>query len=529
MANMNFGVNILPKANNTYTLGNSDYKWNIFANTLNGVSLTNIITDIQINGISIVNNNIATIPLATESSFGIIKVGYGLGFDNNQKVVVSAASSGKIKAGADYNFPIVPIRQHESVFYGLAKAAGDSTQAASDNAVGVYTDGAKTAIQNMLAVAPTANPVFTGTISLGRDVNSTVGLNSVALGYANRAQGNSSIAMGAYNYANTDASIALGYNNMAMGAMSFAGGFGTRAHGAFSYTFGLNTANDIPSYTDWTASTSYTVGDNIVNSEDNLMYTCIEANSDATFNYSKWIPIVKSTFIEKIGNGELNIITGALGAKSNARALDWNGNEYLNGDLYVRCNADSTGGFKVPIIDDNAYYGATDKVYSADKVISSIRKMDWDHNRISDTNILTSVSSTSNYKLNLEDSELEQTNNYEVFLYEITAGNFLQILQVGTSNKIQIQFSSSSSTIDSTTRKGENLETTYYWGEIPTDAEYLIITCPTNTTLYVFESNPNVPTKTSNLTNDSSFVSAGFADGGLVLTTGTLFAEEVNF
>ena len=46
MANMNFGVNILPKANNTYTLGNSDYKWNIFANSLNGVSLSNIITDV---------------------------------------------------------------------------------------------------------------------------------------------------------------------------------------------------------------------------------------------------------------------------------------------------------------------------------------------------------------------------------------------------------------------------------------------------------------------------------------------------
>ena len=152
MANMNFGVNILPKANNTYTLGNSDYKWNIFANTLNGITLTNIITDIQIDGTSIVNNNIATIPLATSSSFGVIKLGYGLLFDSNQKVAISAASSGKIKAGADYNFPIVPVRQHESVFYGLAKAAGDSTQSASENAIGVYTDGAKAAISTMLGV-----------------------------------------------------------------------------------------------------------------------------------------------------------------------------------------------------------------------------------------------------------------------------------------------------------------------------------------------------------------------------------------
>ena len=44
MANMNFGVNILPKANNTYSLGNSNYKWaNIFTNTINGTNTEEII------------------------------------------------------------------------------------------------------------------------------------------------------------------------------------------------------------------------------------------------------------------------------------------------------------------------------------------------------------------------------------------------------------------------------------------------------------------------------------------------------
>jgi len=37
-----------------------------------------------------------------------------------------------------------------SVFYGLAAAAGDSTQSASDNAVGTYTDNAKSAIRTMI-------------------------------------------------------------------------------------------------------------------------------------------------------------------------------------------------------------------------------------------------------------------------------------------------------------------------------------------------------------------------------------------
>ena len=43
MANMNFGVNILPKANNTYSLGNSDYKWNLYTNSINGTTISNLV------------------------------------------------------------------------------------------------------------------------------------------------------------------------------------------------------------------------------------------------------------------------------------------------------------------------------------------------------------------------------------------------------------------------------------------------------------------------------------------------------
>jgi hypothetical protein len=46
-------------------------------------------------------------------------------------------------------------------------------------------------------------------------------------------------------------------------------------------------------------------------------------------------------YAEIIGNGT------AANARSNARALDWDGNEYLMGDVYVGCNSDSTGGTKL--------------------------------------------------------------------------------------------------------------------------------------------------------------------------------------
>jgi len=46
----------------------------------------------------------------------------------------------------------------------------------------------------------------------------------------------------------------------------------------------------------------------------------------------------RGTYVEIVGNG-----TGGS-ARSNARALDWNGNERLAGTLYINCGTDSTGG-----------------------------------------------------------------------------------------------------------------------------------------------------------------------------------------
>ena len=46
----------------------------------------------------------------------------------------------------------MPQTQHYATFYGLAKASGDTTQSASSNAVGVYTDNAKASIKAMLGI-----------------------------------------------------------------------------------------------------------------------------------------------------------------------------------------------------------------------------------------------------------------------------------------------------------------------------------------------------------------------------------------
>lgn len=111
-------------------------------------------TDVQIDGTSITADGVANIPIATSSQAGvaIIEPTNGIGIESQHKLYINCAPSDLIKSGVGNYRPISPPRQHESVFYGLAKAAGDTTQALSSNAVGTYTDSAKTAIKQMLDV-----------------------------------------------------------------------------------------------------------------------------------------------------------------------------------------------------------------------------------------------------------------------------------------------------------------------------------------------------------------------------------------
>ena len=68
------------------------------------------------------------------------------------------ATDAQIKSSTNGYKPIVPTTQNKSVFYGLAKAAGDTTQSQSSNTVGNYTDTAKEKIQSMLGISQMLAP-----------------------------------------------------------------------------------------------------------------------------------------------------------------------------------------------------------------------------------------------------------------------------------------------------------------------------------------------------------------------------------
>lgn len=163
------------------------------------------------------------------------------------------------------------------------------------------------------------------------------GLRTTASGLVTHAEGMDTVASG-------DASHAEGNLTTASGYLSHAEGQGTLAIGQSSHVFGeFNVADAYDSWNEWVSGTSYEVGDKIKRTLGTTVigYICKTANSDVNFVQNNWSIDKKVNYVELVGNG------AALNARSNARALDWNGNEYLNGNLYVGCNNDSTGGTKV--------------------------------------------------------------------------------------------------------------------------------------------------------------------------------------
>lgn len=111
------------------------------------------VDDVQINGSSIVTDGVANVPIAdANNKFGLIKIAgiNGILVNSDGSIGTARALLADVKQGTSQTLTIAPVWQHASTFYGLAKAAGDTTQSQSSNAVGTYTEDAKSAISEML-------------------------------------------------------------------------------------------------------------------------------------------------------------------------------------------------------------------------------------------------------------------------------------------------------------------------------------------------------------------------------------------
>lgn len=145
------------------------------------------------------------------------------------------------------------------------------------------------------------NPTGSGALSMNRKVNTTVGTksttlgenntasndNALASGYLTTASGSEAVAIGTLTTASGDGSVAEGSNTIASGLLSHAEGFYTKASSDYQHVSGK--------------------------------YNVEDAND---------------TYAEIIGNGSSENV------RSNARTLDWSGNETIAGDLYFNGGVD---------------------------------------------------------------------------------------------------------------------------------------------------------------------------------------------
>lgn len=147
------------ESNKIYLVPNSESGNNVFDEWIyideawerfGGGSINIPVTDVQVNGVSVLDaQGVANVPIASTSVPGVI-IPNGTSLQMQQsRLDLIGANSTRIKNGTDQQYPLLPVRQHESAFYGLSKAAGVDL-ANETVTVGTYPDAAKSAIRTMI-------------------------------------------------------------------------------------------------------------------------------------------------------------------------------------------------------------------------------------------------------------------------------------------------------------------------------------------------------------------------------------------
>lgn len=195
------------------------------------------------------------------------------------------------------------------------------------------------------------NPVGTGSFSMGRKAGSVIGDFSHAEGSSTTASGSNSHAEGASTTASGNSSHAEGGNTTASGVFSHAEGVGTTARGESSHAeCNSTTASGSCSHAEGsntTASGRYshaegasTTASGSCSHTEGASTTASGGCSHAEGNHTKAssqdqhvqgkynIEDTANIYADIIGNGEYS-------SSSNAATVDWSGNAWFAGDVYV--------------------------------------------------------------------------------------------------------------------------------------------------------------------------------------------------
>ena len=124
-----------------------------------GVIPTVPVQDVQVNGVSVLSDGVANVPIGSASTPGVFTAGalnnrYGITVRADGSLQIVKAEHDAVKKSQSFQIcayqPIVPYTQHESIYYGLAKLAGADMTYVTGETVGVYPEVQKSAISQML-------------------------------------------------------------------------------------------------------------------------------------------------------------------------------------------------------------------------------------------------------------------------------------------------------------------------------------------------------------------------------------------
>ena len=218
------------------------------------------------------------------------------------------------------------------------------TPTSSDNLLIVQSQGQGLANFGtvMGAKMNSANPTGTGALSINRKANTTVGGQSVTLGTNGTASGDQAVSEGNSTVASGNQSHAEGYLSTASGLRSHAEGQSTTASGNCSHAEGYQTTASGGNYgygshaegqsTTASGQASHSEGYNTIANHfaQHVFGSCNAADTSTAAATSK------GNYVEIVGNGSSDA------NRSNARTLDWSGNEMIAGDLTFNGNKSLT-------------------------------------------------------------------------------------------------------------------------------------------------------------------------------------------
>lgn len=180
--------------------------------------------------------------------------------------------------------------------------------------------GAVASAMNSIAVGGGATSTASNAIAVGGGAQA-YGPNSIALG--GRTDGRNALCVGAGNVAQADGSFAQGAGSTATGVYSAAQGGGNLSSGVYSHAEGNGTTAS--------GQASHSEGNGtIANHAFQHVFGLYNEADPSTATASE-----KGDYIEIVGNGTVS-------THSNARTLDWEGNETLSGGLEIS-NSTATG------------------------------------------------------------------------------------------------------------------------------------------------------------------------------------------